>query len=174
MVRPWVAWVRRFHNRHFLTVDLGAAAGATLALRLAASHAPAIRWFWSAMSSPSSSSLYGTLAGVTGTLLGFVITGLSVILALGQQPQFQILRESGQIRTVWRIYMETIAWLAGATVWSLTGMLLLEGGGASGQTASLVETALIAITGMRLYRCVWVLKEMLEIVLLSVSGHPEP
>src|SRR5437899_3025776 len=61
--------------------------------------------------------MYGTIAAVSSSLLGFVITEVSIILVLGQMPQLAILRKSGHFNTIFQINFQAILWLGLATGW---------------------------------------------------------
>jgi hypothetical protein len=106
--------------------------------------------------------LYGTCAAVTGSLLGFALTAVSVILAFSTMGRFRLLRESKHYSTVFRIYFQTIFWLAVATVWAFIGLV--------GQSAH--SPRLWILYGMlwlgilcifRMWRCLWILSEFAEI-----------
>lgn len=53
-------------------------------------------------------SLYGAVAGIQGSLLGFVLAALAIILGYSSAPQLRILRESGQLSNLFQVYMAGI------------------------------------------------------------------
>src|SRR5207249_620650 len=72
----------------------------------------------------SRQQLYSTIASVAGSLLGFILTAVSIVLVLSPSPRFRILRESGQLERAYRVYFQAILWLAASTVLSFVALLL--------------------------------------------------
>ncbi len=108
------------------------------------------------------------VAGIAGTLLGFVIVGVTLVFGLLDRPRLQILRDSNQSKTVYDIYLTTIVWLSMVIVFSLvevaigSSVKLQVEGFTLGSVVSyiLLFTMLASVT--RLWRCVWVIKNLSE------------
>ncbi len=138
-------------------------------LRLAAYSVAPIRSIWAALAT-NSPALYGTLAGVAGTLVGFIITALSIVVVLGPQPQFHLLRAGGQMRTLVSVFSQAIMWLAATTLWSLLG-LFVSVERPVGWVVAAVTLWLTVLTSLRVYRCVWALYHVVDIALLASPGR---
>src|SRR5699024_1148541 len=65
--------------------------------------------------------LYGTLATLSGALLGFVITGLSVLLTTNTNKQIETLRKSKHYKTIFTIFFSTSKYLGILLIISLIG-----------------------------------------------------
>lgn len=59
------------------------------------------------------------LLGVWGTLLGFIVTALSIILAIGNSPFLKLLNKTGHIKTIMLAYVVTSIMLFIATVFGI-------------------------------------------------------
>src|SRR5262245_58895757 len=68
--------------------------------------------------------LYSTLAGLEGTILGFVLAALTIVLGYSQSPRFEIIRQSKHWGSIFGIYLSGIRWTALATVFAVAGLLL--------------------------------------------------
>ena len=68
-------------------------------------------------------TLYGTLASISGSLLGFVLTASSIVLSLSNSPNLAVLRRSKHYPTLWRIFNATIKALALSTFITLLCLL---------------------------------------------------
>lgn len=105
--------------------------------------------------------VYSLLASVAGTLLGFIITGVSVILAFSESEKLRLLKKSRHYKTIFVVYFSTIKWLALTTavsiMWIFTDLFMLY-------SFYLLIFAII-ITSLRMARCVWILEAIVEIVI---------
>jgi hypothetical protein len=53
------------------------------------------------------SAIYGTLASIFGSLLGFVITAMSVILGFSMTERLAVVRNSKQYPVLWDVFLGT-------------------------------------------------------------------
>lgn len=60
-----------------------------------------------------------SLLGIWGTLLGFIVTALSIILAIGNSPFLKLLSDSGHMKTIMLSYAVTSIVLLGATAFGI-------------------------------------------------------
>lgn len=153
---------RDWYRSKFMEVELLISVVASGIVLLASRTHSATTWL--AQSLGPSTALYSTLAGLSGTLLGFVITTLALIIALGQGSGrgARIVRDSNQMRAIVRIYFQGILWLSIMTVWSIIG-LTLKVHHFFGIWGAYIEFWLCLLVGLRLYRCVWALRNMLQL-----------
>lgn len=111
-------------------------------------------------------AVYGALASIFGSLLGFAITAVSIVLGFSTTERLAVVRESKHYPTLWKVFTATIRTLGLATVVALLGLILDRD--SSPIKAVLYLTVFASILGaLRLARCVWVL----ENVITLVTGH---
>jgi hypothetical protein len=109
------------------------------------------------------SILYGTLASIFGSLLGFTITAASIVIAFVDSPRLHIVRQSKHYPALWSIFFSTIRTVGLATLAALAGLLLDEG--ATTHTWILypvIFTFLLAC--FRLARTVWALEKVVGLL----------
>ena len=113
--------VRSFYQRHFMSVDT--IVSIIVALLIWMGHR--YLGFSSLIVSFSENyqTLYGTLASVCGSLLGFVVTAVSIIFSLLPRRVFRVLIDSGHHQTLFNIFFNSVLFLALATIWALVGVL---------------------------------------------------
>lgn len=63
-----------------------------------------------------------TLLGIWGTLLGFIVTALSIILAISNSPFLELLNKSGHMKSIMFSYVITSLTLFGATSFGILVM----------------------------------------------------
>jgi hypothetical protein len=114
---------------------------------------------------------YGTVATIYASLLGFILTAVSIVLLIGGLPRFKTLRNSGQYGAVFETFFFAVYVLAIGIVVSLIGFVLDHdnGGGASVviESASFVLLCLCAAATLR---CVILLR---SISLIAATPLPE-
>lgn len=121
----------------------------------------------------SRQAVYGTIATLCGSLLGFILAGVSIILVFGRMERFKILKQSGHLRTVFIVYFQGIQWMAITTVFAVVA-LLWDTDESPAMIATYGLVTLVLISSLRLYRCVWVLKEITMVASLpSESGSDD-
>jgi hypothetical protein len=116
--------------------------------------------------------LYGTVAGILGTLLGFVITVVSIILALWSDAALQLLRESGHGKQLWAVMKSCMRWLAFATVMALILMIFDRDGAMKPKLLS-IGVATLLVSSLRVARTVWILERIIGAI-SSAPGQPPP
>lgn len=110
--------------------------------------------------------LYGTLATLSGALLGFVITGLSVLLTTSSNTQIEKLKKSKHYKTIFLIFFSTSKYLGILLIISLLGLVLDKDNQPIIYITILTLWALIIVT-FRLIRCIWVLEKIVKLHILS-------
>jgi hypothetical protein len=108
------------------------------------------------------SGLYSLLASISGTLLGFIITGISVILAFSESQKLRRLKESTQYKTIFVVYFNTIKYLAFTTIVAILGFVV------NNRSVDFyllyVLIWLLIISSLRIWRCLWILEELVTIM----------
>lgn len=114
-------------------------------------------------------SVYGGITNLAGTLLGFVIASLSIMIAIGRDDALVVIRGSGQLATLMRVFTSAITWLGVLTIWALSGMLGSERLRPSG--VMVYGTIwLLVLSALRLYRCAWVLRNIVALLVTAYSA----
>jgi hypothetical protein len=112
------------------------------------------------------SAVYGTLASIFGSLLGFVITALSIIIGYSTSEKFAFLRKSKHYPTLWNVFVSTIEALSVTTIMMVAGLVFDHDISPNHLILSLcVFTFLLSL--LRLISCVWVLKLVIRIVVIE-------
>lgn len=118
-------------------------------------------------------AIYGTLAAIFGSLLGFAITAESIVLGLSGHERLDIVRKSKHYPTLWRVFTATIRALAFAAVAALVALIAdRENSPAAWALYGCVLGILLVIA--RLSRCVWVLEQVTHLVATAPTEEPKP
>ena len=105
---------------------------------------------------------YSTVSSIAGSLLGFVITGLSVLFALTQSDQYTLLRRSPYYRQIYTIYLNTVLFLGMVTLIGLAGLFAERGQQALAWIPYLLGWTMV-VSIFRVWRCTWVLWRIIQI-----------
>jgi hypothetical protein len=114
------------YKNHFLTAEFLISIGIALIwifyIRFTWSHDEILSWI-----SSNKKDIYSLVASIGATLLGFVITGVSIIIAFSESEKLKLLKKSTQFKTLYDIYFNTIGYLAITTVIPIIGLILNYG-----------------------------------------------
>jgi len=105
-------------------------------------------------------ALYPVIATISGALLGFVITGVSIILAFSDSHKLDRVRKSKGFEDIYKVYFRAIKYLALTTVISVFGIVISYY--ATYMFYLVFISSILSIVG--LYRCMWVLERITGIV----------
>lgn len=158
---PW--WASHYYGWVELTVLVVIAAALIYAWR--AQSGDKIGWVLTG----NRSAVYALIGSISGALLGFVITALSIVLTIGADRRIAILQKSGQLRAIYHIFTGAIAPFAAATIVSVVAVLVDRD--ASQTRPAHVETpvaiicALAAVwAALRLWRSIRALVDLIDII----------
>jgi len=119
-------------------------------------------------------TIYPLIATIGGTLLGFVITGVSIILAFSESEKLRLLKRSKQYKTIFTIYFSTIKYLAITTIIAIIGLVVNDDFSVIIFYFSIVIFYLllwsVTISALRIWRCLWVLQSIVEIIHKNNEG----
>ncbi len=110
----------------------------------------------------SRSPMYTTIASITGSLLGFILTAVSIIAVFLQTPRFVKLHKTDTIKDVFAIYTSATRWLAFATVWIIIA-IIVDTDDHPQLIATAVTLGVVSVASMRVFRCVWALEKIINI-----------
>lgn len=109
------------------------------------------------------SAVYGTMASIFGSLLGFVITALSIIIGYSTNEKFEFLRKSKYYSTLWDILLSTIKALSVTTASMIIGLVFDRDSSPRDYILCFcVVTILLSL--FRLKSCIWVLENVIRII----------
>lgn len=115
-------------------------------------------------------AIYGALVSLFGTLLGFSIATVSIILGLVDSKRLNVLRESTHYPTLWRVFNSSNRALGIATVASLVGLVMDKDGAPCHLILDLV-VFLMLLSGFRVARCVWILENVIHLITLPTKAR---
>ena len=108
-------------------------------------------------------NVYGTTAGIAGTLLGFSITVASLVLNFASSQRLAVVRRSRHYPKLWKTFFQTIRFLGGLTVIAL--ICLIWDKDEAPNTWLIVPFCLfLSLSIVRLIRVVWILEQIIGIV----------
>lgn len=147
------------YKRHFLAAEF------LISIAFALIIIFFVRSFWSyeaiiSWISANKKEVYSLIASIGGTLLGFVITGISIIIAFSESEKLKLLRKSKVYNTIFDIYFSTIRYLAVTTIIPIIGLVVNEG---EIYILYLLIWSII-ISSLRIWRCIWVLENIVKII----------
>jgi hypothetical protein len=152
-------------RKNFLTVELCVAVLLSAGLLIWWRYGSGIRVLTEIVHG-SRSQIYGTLASIFGSLLGFVITALSVVLGFSSADRLKILRGSSYYKQLWDVFTSAIRVLGFTTlIW--LGALFFDRESAPKPLLFVFCLAFSFLAVLRLARCVWVLERIVEALTLK-------
>lgn len=155
--------LNRFRKIHFLGFEL------FLSILLSIFFAIWVVWFSGSVIVDTilhgnRSAVYGALATIFGSLLGFVITALSIIIGYSANEKLEFLRKSKHYPTLWKVLLSTIRALSIATVVMIIGLVIDRDSSPNNLILCFcVFTTLLSL--FRLRRCIWVLENVIQIII---------
>ncbi len=108
-------------------------------------------------------AVYGALASIFGSLLGFAITAVSIMVGFSTDERLTVVRESKHYPTLWKVFTATIRTLGFATVVALFGLILDRDSHPVNAVQYLTVFASV-LAALRLARCAWVLENVITLV----------
>ena len=115
--------------------------------------------------------VYGTLASICGSLFGFTITAVSVVMATSGSPRLQVVRASKHYGDMWQIFLSSIRCLGAATIILIVG-LLVDRDEAPRMWVFYMALFTISVVMVRLARVVWVLGRVIQLVNSPSRSRP--
>lgn len=149
-------------RRRFLIIEFGVSiivAGAFFAWYVQFGGAAFVEAFLKGHRAP----IYGTLATIFGTLLGFGITATSIVVGFSGSEQLRLVRESRHYGTIWKVFSSTIRALGLATIVALLALIFDR----DAEPIPVLMFALVfvsALSLLRVFRTVWILENVIDIV----------
>jgi hypothetical protein len=114
--------MRRYAERHFEVVAFTAVALFWGGIFYAGHHLDSDKTVLEILKG-NRAVVYGALAGLFGTIFGFAITAISIILAFAQSPKLVILRSSRHWRGLWSIFTRGLWTLSGVAIAAVVALI---------------------------------------------------
>ena len=108
-------------------------------------------------------SVYGTLASIFGSLLGFTITAASIVLGFSSSPRLRTIRNSRHYPTLWEVFGATIRALGLSTVISLAALIVDRDTTPNHWVLYAVVFAVL-LSSVRIVRTIWVLENIIALI----------
>lgn len=157
--------MRNFYRAHFLGVEFCFSIAIILIFFGFLHHYNAIELL-SKLLYGVRTSLYGTIAAVAGALLGFVITGLSVLMTANSTEPLERLQRSRHYITIFKIFFSTSKFLGVLLLVSLIGLVFDKDVNPI-LSLTIVTLWAIIIVIFRILRCLWVLEKIVELYIIK-------
>ena len=162
MSRKRSSSICRFWARHFLWCEL-----ILVAVLVAASVVWSLRFGGERLvlefMDERRGAIYGVLAGIFGSLLGFAIAAEAIVLSLSGSDKLAIVRNSKHYSTLWRVFRWTIRTLALATVAALLA-LILDRDKQPWPLWLYICAGFGLLAAAQLARTIWVLEQVVHVV----------
>lgn len=115
------------------------------------------------------SSIYGTMASLCGSLLGFVIATQTIVLGFSTSERLTILKNSKPYKQLWDVFTSTIRVLGATTLMWLLALFFDRD--ASPRTLLLAFCIVLTFLSiLRIARCVWVLERIVAALTAGDGG----
>ena len=104
-------------------------------------------------------AVYGTIAAVLGSLLGFVIAGMAIVI--GQARHLQFLKEANQLQNLFTVFRLAIYALGIGTSATIIA-LIIDGDSVSRLWIPGVVLWVTLLATARVWRAIWILKKIVK------------
>jgi carbon starvation protein CstA len=116
--------------------------------------------------------VYSALSAIFGSLLGFVIAAVAIVIGHAGSPRLAILHKAGQMETLWAVFTASMRALAGATIVAVVG-LVFDTGREIRAPIVLLTVFSSVLASFRVMRTIWVLENVIRIAAGSRPKHAE-
>jgi hypothetical protein len=157
--------LRRWWEAHFFPLELLASV-VLAAFFVVWSEYFNERQFINAIILDSREVIYGTLASLFGSLLGFSITAVSIALGYATSDRLAVVRQSKRYLDLWEIFKSAIRVLGAATIFALIG-LFFDKDTVPNIYILYANVFMTILSFFRMARCIWILENIIIIVTKS-------
>jgi hypothetical protein len=107
--------------------------------------------------------LYGALVALFGSMLGFSITAVSIVIGYANSDKLEIVRKSKQYKDLWKVFESAMKVLALATLLALIG-LIVDKNVKPVNLVFYVNMFFSILSFFRIARSIWVLENIIAII----------
>jgi hypothetical protein len=115
------------------------------------------------------SAVYGTLASILASLLGFVIAAIAIVLPAMDDSRLGLLRASGHDRTLWRVFFSATKVLAVGTIMAMSALLIDRDSGVNRVLVAMVS-GFAFLACLRVARVIWILDKLVYVLTHHVDS----
>ena len=108
-------------------------------------------------------NLYRTIASIAGTLLGFSLAAVSLILSFSSSPRLALLQGSSHYPVLWKTFIQATKCLGALTITSLI-CLAVDKDNYPIVWLVVPLCLFLGLSTVRLIRVIWILEEFFNIV----------
>ena len=108
--------------------------------------------------------IYSTLASIYGSLLGFLITTVSILIGYSKSERLTLLTKSEHYGDLWKTFISTIKGLAFAVLLSIAG-LIFDIDAKPVWPIFYVNSWLALFLSFRMGRSIWIFENIMEIMM---------
>lgn len=108
-------------------------------------------------------NIYENQVAVFGTLLGFVITAVSIVLGYANDEKLAFIRQTTHYGDLWKVYKSAMRSLALATLTGFAGIILINDDSITSMLIYLNVFA-VSLATLRLGRSIWALENIIGLI----------
>ena len=157
-----------FWRKYFLGVEAGLVVVATIIFAA---------WFFRFDGSPwihnilkdNRANIYGTLATIAGSLLGFSVAATSIVFGLLSSERLALLKKSKHYPKLWKTFFQAIQCLGILTIVVLVS-LILDKEDAPISWLVIPVVLFVGLSVVRLTRAIWILEQIIQILSMPTSS----
>jgi len=154
--------MREWYGKHFLGAEMAGAFAVSAAFVYWAEFAGG-NAIVDGVLTGNRGAVYGALTSLFGTLLGFSIATVSIVLGFINSERLEIVRNSTHYPTLWRIF-NSANWVLGfATVFALAA-LVIDTDRLRIRWMLYANLVFLLLSMVRVARCVWVLEKVINLI----------
>lgn len=115
--------------------------------------------------------IYPAMLSLEGTLLGFVLAALTIVLGYSQSGRLKLLHRSSHWSSIFHSYTDTLRWTSVATVVALLALLFDRDDSPFSSLAVLCFWA-AAFALFFIFRMLWITEKIVKLVILQRPRNP--
>jgi hypothetical protein len=115
--------------------------------------------------------VYPAVVGLEGTILGFVLAALTIVLGYANSPRFEPLRQTRHWEAVFRAYTRAAKWTAVALVYGLV-VLMFDTDSAPNSPLSLMLLLTSLLAAIRVARVLYITEGVVRVVIHARPRQP--
>ena len=116
-------------------------------------------------------NIYGTVATIAGTLLGFSLAAASFVMSLTSSPRLAVLRQSPHFPTLWKTFFQAVRFLGALVLTSLV-CLTWDKDDAPNTWLLIPFVLFVGLSIIRMARVIWMLEQIIHLVLSPRKDSP--
>lgn len=154
--------LQQWWRTHFLLAELGVAVAVTALFALWGTRFGGQALIDETLKG-NRAAVYGAVASICGSLLGFTIASVAIVLGYAASDRLALVRDSPHYETLWRVFIAAMRALGAGTIVALVG-LVLDRDGAPSPPILYVCAGTTVLAMLRVVRCLWVFEHVIALV----------